>query len=62
MLQAKAKLLAEALEIVNFGGSNGWLECFRKRYCIDFKILSGSSACADRLLAENWKKKYWWPN
>lgn len=41
MLQKKALLIAENLNIQGFVASNGWLDKFRNRHNIQFKALSG---------------------
>ena len=34
-----------------------WFESFRKRYCIEFKALSGESATINKPSVENWKNR-----
>ncbi|KAJ4428282.1 hypothetical protein ANN_24300 [Periplaneta americana] len=41
MIQEKALEIAKELNVRNFVASNGWLECFRKRYNIAFRSVSG---------------------
>ena len=47
MIQTKARIVADSLGMESFCGSNGWLECFRRRHNIGFKTLSGESAEID---------------
>ena len=57
LLQAKAKLVAERLGFSEFQASNGWLESFHQRNCINNKILSGEAADANVGLADQWKSQ-----
>jgi transposase-like protein len=47
MVQEKALMVAGHLGNEEFKASNGWLECFRKRHNIKFKLESGESADMD---------------
>lgn len=40
IIQAKAKIVAANLKMEGFKASNGWLESFRNRHIIKFKVLS----------------------
>lgn len=55
ILQEKAKMVSGILNIPDFKASNGWLESFRKRHNISFRILSGESAGIDHQVVQNWK-------
>ncbi|XP_033218078.1 tigger transposable element-derived protein 4-like [Belonocnema kinseyi] len=57
MFQSKAKEIAEKFGIEDFQTSNGWLESFRSRHNINFRILCGESAAADLEVAAEWKSK-----
>jgi hypothetical protein len=35
---------------------NDWLEAFRKRHCIQFRLLSGESAGMDKNVVNHWKQ------
>lgn len=43
MLQIYAKKIADAIIVSEFVASNGWLESFRRRHNISFKVISGES-------------------
>jgi ribosomal protein S10 len=47
MLQAKAAEIVSSLQIEKFTASNGWLEAFRHRNNINFRVLCGESANSD---------------
>jgi hypothetical protein len=47
MLCEKAKVLAEALELVDFKGSNGWLHKFKQRHNIQSYCMHGEAGSAD---------------
>lgn len=57
MLQEKAKIISESLNVHEFKASNGWLESFRQRNNIQCKLLSGESADANVEVSEDWKRK-----
>jgi hypothetical protein len=42
-LQTKALQVAANIGLSEFRASNGWLEAFRKRHCIQFHLLSGET-------------------
>lgn len=56
MLQAKAAEIASSLQIEKFTASNGWLEAFRRRNNINFRVLCGESANVDKEAADDWKR------
>src|SRR6185312_2157056 len=43
MLQVYAKKIADAIGVSEFAASNGWLESFRRRHNISFKVICGES-------------------
>jgi hypothetical protein len=43
ILQTKALQVAANIGLNNFRASNGWLEAFCKRHCIQFCLLSGEN-------------------
>lgn len=57
LLQAKALAIAKELDIKSFKASNGWLEKFRVRNNINFKILSGESASVNPETVSAWKEQ-----
>ena len=58
MLQLVAKKFAEELNNTAFAASNGWLERFRTRHQISFKVLSGESDSADLQEAQNFASRF----
>ena len=48
ILQEKALKVAEGIGMNDFKASNGWLEAFRKRHNIRFRMLSGESTGMDQ--------------
>ena len=57
ILQEKARNIAKELQQPDFKASNGWLEKFRTRYNISFRILSGESAGVDPDTVSTWKQR-----
>lgn len=57
ILQEKAKMIAQRLNIDSFKASNGWLESFRTRHEITFKQICGEAKDVDLTVVENWKVK-----
>ena len=57
LLQSKSKIIADALGIQNFVGSNGWLESFLSRHNIVFRTMTGEANSMDQTAVEDWKRK-----
>lgn len=57
ILQAKAKEFAQRLTIESFVASNGWLEKFRKRYNILFKVMSGEAQGVNQAVVTDYREK-----
>jgi hypothetical protein len=55
ILQTKALQVAANIGLNNFRASNGWLEAFRKRHCIQFCLLSQESTGMDENVINHWK-------
>ena len=55
MIQEKAIQIAALICIPDFNASNGWLEKFRLRHNIDFRVLRGESADLDESAASTFK-------
>jgi len=51
ILQTKALQVVANIGLNDFRASNGWLEAFYKRHCIQFCLLSGESAGMDKMLS-----------
>jgi len=56
ILQMKAKMFADSLQVEKFSASNGWLESFRKRNNFGFNVLSGEGRDVDESVVSDWKK------
>ncbi|CAF4762350.1 unnamed protein product, partial [Rotaria sp. Silwood2] len=55
-LQAYAKKVAQELnDSSGFKASNGWLERFRVRYNVNFRVISGEGAAVDVHTIKDWK-------
>jgi hypothetical protein len=48
ILQTKALQVATSISLNDFRASNGWLEAFCKRHCIQFHLLSRENAGMDK--------------
>jgi hypothetical protein len=55
-LQTKALQVAANIGLNDFRASNGWLEAFRKRHYIQFRLLSRESAGMDENVVNHWKQ------
>ncbi|GBL89945.1 Tigger transposable element-derived protein 4 [Araneus ventricosus] len=53
--EEKAIEIAEELNIEDFGGSNGCLECFKGRHCLSFETICGEAAAVEGEAIEDWK-------
>jgi hypothetical protein len=56
ILQTKTLQVAASIGLNDFRASNGWLEAFRKRHCIQFCLLSGESVGMDENVINHWKQ------
>jgi hypothetical protein len=52
----KALQVAASIGLNDFRASNGWLEAFRKRHCIQFHSMFGESARMDENVVNHWKQ------
>lgn len=57
VIKEKAESFAKELGHLNFKGSNGWFENFKKRNNIAFFKMCGESACVDEEVCEEFRKK-----
>ena len=57
MVQERALMFAQQLNIDTFKGSNGWLVSFRKRHNIKFATHVGESADVSDEVVEDWKAR-----
>jgi hypothetical protein len=55
-LQTKALQVAANIGLNDFRASNGWLEAFRKRHCIQICLLFRESAGMDKNVINHWKQ------
>jgi hypothetical protein len=56
ILQEKARQIAESLgdNLGSFKASNGWLEKFRTRHNISFRVINGESSSVDITTVDDW--------
>ena len=54
MLQQKAIDLAKSLGVDDFVGGSGWLDRFKKRFDISFRVLCGESECVTSDMTDHW--------
>ncbi|XP_015378224.1 PREDICTED: tigger transposable element-derived protein 4-like, partial [Diuraphis noxia] len=52
----KANEIAKRLNITDFGGSNGWLDRFRKRHGIVYRKICGEADAVDDNSIKSWKE------
>jgi predicted DNA-binding protein YlxM (UPF0122 family) len=60
LIQEKARQIRQQLDPENaddFKASNGWLEKFRTRHGIQYRILSGESAAVDVSIVDEWQNR-----
>ena len=50
-------MLSMAMDHDNFTASNGWLECWQKRYSVKLATLSGESAEVPQDVVDDWSKR-----
>jgi hypothetical protein len=55
-LQTKVLQVAASIGLNDFKASNGWLEAFHKRHCIQFRLLFGESVGMDENVVNHWKQ------
>ena len=55
-MQEKAREISQSLcnELSAFKASNGWLEKFRKRHNISYRVISGESASVSLKIGSDW--------
>ncbi|CAI6349299.1 unnamed protein product [Macrosiphum euphorbiae] len=56
VLTEKANEIAKRLNITDFGGSNGWLDRFRKRHGIVYRKICGEADAVDDNSIKSWKE------
>lgn len=57
LIRSKAKEIAEQLKYEKFSASSGWLERFKKRHSITYRMISGESANVNLDDVSNFKSK-----
>ncbi|XP_050064726.1 tigger transposable element-derived protein 4-like [Aphis gossypii] len=55
-MSKKANEIAKRLNIADFGGSNGWLDRFRKRHGIVYRKICGEADAVDDNSIKSWKE------
>jgi hypothetical protein len=56
IVQEKALQYARELEVDNFVASDGWLDKWKKRFSISFKVVSGESAAVTDEMVAPWRE------
>ena len=56
ILKTKAKELAEKINIKGFQASDGWLDCWKNRYNVSFKTVSGECNPCKAEMTAPWKE------
>lgn len=57
ILKEKALQVSKEFECQNFKASNGWLDKFKSRYNISFKVICGESKSVDTETVDEWRIK-----
>lgn len=57
LLQAKAKEIAESLNVNEFKASNGWLSSFKRRHDLTFGAISGEAGDVNSDVVADWMRK-----
>jgi hypothetical protein len=55
-LQTKALQVVANIGLNDFRASNGWLEAFRMRHCIQVRLLFGKSIGMDENVVNHWNQ------
>ena len=60
IIQQKANQFAQELSLMDFKGSNGWLDRWKSRYSIKGFNVSGESAGVHLAVVDEYKQRYRW--